>query len=278
VGGRWRGDPLRIKQVLLNLIGNAVKFTLQGGVDVMIARQAAGPTCDRLSFTVRDTGIGFDEETRARLFNRFTQADRETARRFGGTGLGLSICRGLVALMGGEIDCRSAPGQGSEFWFSAPFPRVEQSNKAGVDEPDAQTGGAGRRLRVLCVDDHPVNRQVLAQTLAHFGCAAQFAENGAEAVATWEADAFDLIIMDLLMPVLSGVEAAKTIRAREAATGRARTPILALSANAGADQAAACRAAGMDGHVAKPFQPRLLAAAMREALGEAVTEGAHKAR
>ncbi|MBL8550071.1 MAG: PAS domain-containing protein [Hyphomonadaceae bacterium] len=264
--GRWRGDALRIKQVLLNLIGNAVKFTLKGGVHLDVSRRPSGPNLDTLVFTVRDTGIGFDEETRARLFKRFAQADPDTARRFGGTGLGLSICRGLVELMGGQIDCRSTPGVGSEFWFSAPFQRASQP-AAPEAAPSTETEPQ-RQLRVLCVDDHPVNREVLARTLAHFGCAAAFAENGAEAVEAWEKDSgFDIILMDLLMPVMSGEDAARAIRAREAATGRPRTPIIAVSAHAGSLHAAACRAAGMDGHIAKPFKPALLAAAMREAIG-----------
>ncbi|MGE3141762.1 MAG: ATP-binding protein [Hyphomonadaceae bacterium] len=252
------GDALRLKQVLLNLVGNAVKFTDVGEVRLAVSRaEAREPGSDLIRFRIIDTGPGFSEETRARLFRRFSQADHDTPARFGGSGLGLSICRGLVELMGGEIDCAAQPGKGAEFWVALALPRSVRSTPAQLEAPP---------LRVLCAEDHAVNRKVVELLLASCGCSVSFAENGAEAIAMWEAAHFDVILMDLQMPVMGGADAAREIRAREALSGRARTPIIAVSA-AFADHAAeACLAVGMDGCVVKPFRPEQLFAAIRGAV------------
>lgn len=268
------GDPLRVKQILLNLVSNAVKFTERGGVRVEVRRTAAGAG-DQLTFRVVDSGIGFDEETRARLFRRFSQADLQTTRRFGGSGLGLAISRGLVELMGGTIDCRSAPGRGSEFWFTLTLPRAAQSDP---DAREARASSSGLGLRVLCAEDHPINRKVVELLLSTMGCHTSFAENGQEAVDIWELGVFDIVLMDLHMPEMDGETATRIIRARETETGRVRTPILALTANASEQHVAACLEAGMDGHIAKPFRPEELVTAMRHAMAhrEAREDSARK--
>ncbi|MGE0044383.1 MAG: ATP-binding protein [Hyphomonadaceae bacterium] len=254
IRGAHLGDALRIRQVLLNLVSNAVKFTERGFVRISAAEAAGADGAALVRFSVEDSGPGIDEATRARLFGRFSQGD--ATQRFGGSGLGLNICRGLVTLMGGEIGCEPAAGGGACFWFTLPLPRVQ----------DNDTRGQRLALRILCAEDHPVNRKVLELQLNALGCAAAFAENGADAVAAWETAHFDAILMDLTMPVMGGEAATGRIRQRERETGRARTPIIALSANATGEHIAAALSAGMDAHVAKPFRPDDLAAALSEAL------------
>ena len=242
-----RGDPTRLRQVVANLVSNAVKFTTRGRVEVEVRLQP-----DALSISVRDTGMGIAPESLAAIFDKFSQADASTTRRFGGTGLGLAICRDLVDLMGGCIRVESEPGRGSCFAFDLPLPRIATASPAA--EPIQSTGIRPMELRVLAAEDNKVNRLVLKTLLEQSGVSLTLVENGLEAVAAWAREPWDMILMDVQMPILDGVAATGEIRAREAAEGRARTPIIALTANAMSHHAAEYAACGMDGVVSKPIQ------------------------
>ena len=253
------GDVVRVRQILANLVSNALKFTSVGAVTVTVS--PAGT--DRVRFTVADTGVGFDEDQKARIFTRFQQADGSITRRFGGTGLGLAISRDLTELMGGELDCASTPGEGSRFWFELPLPA------ASVPEPvaDETIEAAPESLRILLADDHPANRKVIAVLLAPIGATLVAVENGQEALDAYPGEGFDLILMDMQMPVMDGLTATAAIRVLEAERGLPRTPLLMLTANAMAEHVEAGRAAGSDGHLAKPVTTRSLFAAITAALG-----------
>ena len=249
--GVFLGDETRIRQVLSNLLSNAVKFTDQGGVTIHIGLDEAanGPAC--LSIAVEDTGVGFDADHAARLFERFNQADASITRRFGGTGLGLSICHTLVGMMGGEISARSEPGRGSRFAFSLPLARADE----------AQTGAAPgvattltRPLNILLAEDHPINQRVVQLILESQGASVTVVGDGAQAVAAFGMERFDLILMDMQMPVMDGLAATRAIRALEAAEpARGRTPLIMLSANAMEQHQREAADAGADRHVAKPI-------------------------
>jgi signal transduction histidine kinase/NO-binding membrane sensor protein with MHYT domain/ActR/RegA family two-component response regulator len=252
--GLWvRGDVVRLKQILTNLISNAVKFTSQGFVGLTVQRgadHARGPT---LRFTVEDTGIGFDSATRERLFRRFEQADGGITRKFGGSGLGLSICRQLAEMMGGDLDCESEPGGGSAFILTLPL-SVCDAPAQSEPQADPETPARLRRpVRVLVADDHPTNRRVIELILAQTSVELCMVENGAEAVDAFRLRSFDLVLMDMQMPVMDGLTATREIRLHESATGAARTPIVMLTANAMPEHVAAGRSAGADHHLAKPF-------------------------
>jgi signal transduction histidine kinase/CheY-like chemotaxis protein len=246
------GDVVRLKQILTNLVSNAVKFTDEGFVSLTAA---AGPPRDgapTLRFSVEDTGIGFDSHTRERLFSRFEQADGAITRKFGGSGLGLAISRQLAEMMGGDLDCESEPGGGSAFILTVPFRAAEppaMSGAALVEDEAAER----RTVRVLLADDHPVNRRVVEMILAQADVALTSVEDGAQALqAVRDAD-YDLILMDMQMPVMDGLTATREIRLHEAAMGLARTPVVMLTANALAEHISAAEAAGADLHLAKPF-------------------------
>ena len=271
--GRYLGDAFRLRQVLGNLIGNAVKFTDRGRVSLRvfaIEAPESEPGSDpvvRLRFEVSDTGIGFDAETKSRLFGEFEQADASTTRRFGGSGLGLAICRRMTSLMGGVIGCDSRPGEGSSFWIELPLERLgAAAPEALPNAPPAPAAHCDRPLRVLCAEDNPVNQKVLELMLAPSGADILMVDDGAQAVQAYIRAEFDLVLLDMQMPVLDGPDAARAIRALEAETGLTRKPILALTANALPHHIEACRTAGMDGHVAKPLQAQALYAAIAEAL------------
>jgi len=244
-------DPDRLRQVLLNLIGNAVKFTASGGVRVVMTWSE--PDC--LHVEVFDTGAGISEEGRAMLFRRFSQVDGSSTRVQGGTGLGLAICHGLVEAMGGVIGVDSAPGAGSRFWFKVAAPRVDPPEPA----PDAlpkTTAAAGAAARVLVVDDNDANRELVTHLLASLDLDLRQAGTGEEAIEAAAAETFDLILMDIRMPGMGGEEAMKTIRASGGANAAA--PILAFTADADRESAERLQAAGFDGHVRKPIDARSL--------------------
>ena len=243
------GDGKRLRQILNNLLSNAVKFTDAGEVILALETDCSTGRC-RAGFSVHDSGIGFDEETLSRLFQPFEQSDSSITRRFGGTGLGLSICRNLVELMGGTIEARSEPGRGSTFHFEVDLaPAVlEPAEEAG---PPATW--SGRPLRVLLAEDHPVNRRVVELILEPLGVEVCSVENGELAVGAAAGGGFDLIFMDMQMPVMDGLEAVRHIRSMEAGNpGAPRTPICMLTANALPHFQTMATEAGADGFLTKP--------------------------
>jgi signal transduction histidine kinase/CheY-like chemotaxis protein len=259
--GLYHGDPGRIRQVLRNLISNALKFTAAGMVRLEIIAVADG----KVRFCVVDTGIGVAPERIEQLFDKFVQADSSTTRQFGGTGLGLAICRELCTAMGGDIRAESAPGLGSRFIVDLPLVRIGESRAASVAPARTATTGLAA-LRILAAEDNAVNQLVLKTLLAQAGIDVAVVGNGQEAVAAWEQDHWDLILMDVQMPVMDGPTAARDIRRLEVQTGRALTPIIALTANAMQHQQDSYRAAGMTGFVPKPIEITSLFQAIAEAM------------
>ncbi|MBV9996826.1 MAG: response regulator [Caulobacteraceae bacterium] len=258
--GVYRGDPTRLRQVVANLISNAVKFTEKGEVRVV-----AGFANGTASVTVSDTGAGIAPDVVERLFEKFTQADSSTTRRYGGTGLGLAICRELAQLMGGTMRATSELGLGSRFTVSLPLARVGGSSEAPcVRPPEAPPSATG--LKILAAEDNLVNQQVLKTVLEQVGLEVVLVGDGAQAVAACEAQSWDLILMDVQMPGTDGPAATKAIRAFEKSIGRPRTPILALTANVMQHQKAEYMRCGMDEVVAKPIQISELLAAIDAAL------------
>jgi len=255
----WRiGDDVRVTQILSNLLSNAVKFTSEGGVSLDVAGRD-----DSVTFTVSDTGVGFSADFQAKLFSRFEQADGSITRRFGGSGLGLAISSSLAEMMGGAITAVSEPGRGSTFTVVLPLARTD-AEAAATTEEAATTDLSS--MKILVAEDHPTNRAVVQLILEPFGVDLTMVEDGRGAVDAVEREAYDLILMDLQMPVLDGLSAAREIRALEAALGLGRTRIVALSANALPEHIAEARAAGMDGHLAKPIRPDALIAMLADAI------------
>ena len=259
-------DETRLRQVLLNLLANALKFTSVGGVT---ARLTAGPAPGALRFEVVDTGIGIAPEVQAKLFQRFSQADSSISRSYGGTGLGLAISKALVSAMDGEIGVDSQLGHGARFWIT--LTAQQATAPAAVPGPAPDTT-AERAARVLLVDDHPMNRELGMALLTLAGCEVTTAEDGAQALEAVRTDDFDLVLMDVHMPGMDGLTAARAIRALPGPV--ADIPIIALSADVLPEQIARCRAAGMDGHVAKPIRREELFAAVAHALEGPATEPA----
>ncbi|HEX3365453.1 ATP-binding protein [Phenylobacterium sp.] len=261
--GVYVGDSVRVRQILYNLISNGLKFTGKGEVKVTLSRRGR-----RLRLQVADTGIGVAPEKLAGLFQKFEQADASTTRRYGGTGLGLSICRDLAALMGGEIHAESRLGEGATFTVELPLERT-------ADSPERTSRVAGTRpvvmeeavaIRVLAAEDNSMNQLVLRTLLAQIGIEPTIVGNGREAVEAWASEPWDMILMDVQMPDVDGPTATGMIRARERAAGLARTPIVALTANAMAHQVAEYAEAGMDDFVAKPIEAARLFEAIAVAL------------
>ena len=267
--GVFLGDSTRVRQILYNLVSNAIKFTEQGGVRVRVSRRAG-----QLVLSVKDSGIGIPPEALSRLFAKFEQADSTTTRRYGGTGLGLAICRELAELMGGSISAESTPGEGSTFVVKLPLERIGAARPAAPapPTPSAQPSEEAPQLRVLAAEDNEVNRLVLQTLLQQVGLEPTIVADGAQALEAWEREDWDLILMDIQMPVMDGPTACRRIRALEAEAGHARTPIIALTANAMAHQVAEYRAAGMDGFVPKPIEIGVLFAAMNDVLAAAQTD------
>jgi len=251
------GDAVRLRQVLLNLIGNAVKFTETGGVTVSVTVTRRDSAQVRLSFAVADSGIGIPADAMGKLFRSFSQADSSITRRFGGTGLGLAICKRLVELQGGVIGVESEPGQGSRFWFELPF-RVAQV--AVSDSGAVAAARVSAPLQVLLAEDTLVNQRVAVALLERQGHSVRVVPDGAAAVEAVKRQRFDLILMDVHMPVMDGLAATRAIRARSGP--EASLPIVALTAAASLSENQACRDAGMDDVVAKPFRPEDLYAAL----------------
>jgi signal transduction histidine kinase/CheY-like chemotaxis protein len=243
-------DPIRLRQCLFNLLGNAVKFTLAGGVTVRLSPVSG----DRLRVEFEDTGVGIPADARDHLFQRFQQADGSTTRRFGGTGLGLAITRRLAGLMGGAVGFDSHEGLGSTFWLEVEAPRAA----ALIPAPVQDHAGCLEGLHVLVVEDNPTNRMIATKILENLGAVVQTAEDGRLGVDAASTGVFDLILMDVQMPVMDGLEAAVLVRSLPGPA--AQTPIVALTANVMAHQRDTYLAAGMNGVVAKPISPSALVA------------------
>jgi signal transduction histidine kinase/AmiR/NasT family two-component response regulator len=266
--GVWRGDASRLRQVLSNLISNAIKFTDRGRISISVDRQGGS-----LAFSVRDTGIGISSESLPRLFSKFSQVDDSNTRRFGGTGLGLAISRELAQMMGGDIEVESHSGAGSTFRVTVPLVRIRDAKAQGGETGEASSPRApaerDRPLRVLAAEDNPTNRKVLAALLRPLGVELTIVEEGQAAIDHWMSQPCDLILMDIQMPGMSGLAAAEVIRAAEKARGVRPTPIVALSANAMSHQVNSYLAAGMTAHVAKPIEVAVLYRTIDEVLAEA---------
>jgi len=257
-------DPHRLRQVTINLVGNAIKFTEAGEVrvDVSVWREAGQP--DMLHVQVSDTGIGIPADKIGLIYDAFAQADNSITRKYGGTGLGLSITRRLIELMGGRIWVESTPGAGSHFHFTVPVGHVNAPQASGAStlpapKPDA---AASDQLvghwPVLLVEDNPVNQKLALAVLQKRGYQVTLAQNGQEAVDSWQAQRFAVVLMDMQMPVMDGIEATQAIRQLEAAQGRQRTPIIAMTANAMEGDRQRCLHAGMDDYIPKPIKMALL--------------------
>jgi PAS domain S-box-containing protein len=270
--GSLQGDAGRIQQVLLNLVGNAIKFTRAGSVHVRVGAEQNGD----LKFSVVDTGIGIPPEKLPLLFQKFSQADASTTRQFGGTGLGLAISRRLIELMGGKIGVTSVPGSGSTFWFTLPLrppakPGAAKTQAATADSPAAVEIEPGKRI--LLAEDSVINQTLVTSILEDSGYYVEVAQNGAEAVALMSTGAYDLILMDCLMPELDGYEATRRIRDQQSGSHR-RIPIIALTANAISGDRQKCLDAGMDDYISKPFRTAELRRVLDYWLNVAVSPGA----
>jgi CheY-like chemotaxis protein/anti-sigma regulatory factor (Ser/Thr protein kinase) len=277
--GWVNGDRKRFDQVLSNLLSNAVKFTDAGRVELTVA----GGGDEVWRFDVRDTGVGFDPANIAVMFEPFSQADGSMTRRAGGTGLGLSLAREMARAMGGDLSADGAPGKGACFSFTLPLAALETPVRTmAVDavEPvgqavdvsaadadaDVDAGAEEGAIRVLLADDHANNRAVIELILGSVGVQMVSVENGAEAVEAYKAQPFDVVLMDLQMPVMDGITAIREIRAHEANLNSVRTPIVVVSANVQSEHMRRSAEAGADAHLAKPILAPTLLAAIDEAL------------
>ena len=267
-----RGDALRIRQVLVNLVGNAVKFTRVGRIDVEVSWREVEAGSALVRLAVRDTGIGIAPEAQTRLFNHFSQVDASTTRRFGGTGLGLTISKRLIEAMQGRIGVVSAPDEGACFWFELTLPVCSATQPAPLRREVhdiAKAGEAGAKFhgRVLLVEDNPVNLQVAHQILSRLGVEVSSAENGRIGVEQFAAQHFDLVLMDMQMPELDGIEATRKMRALQAGSAKGLTPIVALTANVQPEDRERCFAAGMNDFISKPFRQGDIVAVLQRWLG-----------
>jgi signal transduction histidine kinase/ActR/RegA family two-component response regulator len=262
--GVYRGDPTRLRQIVDNLVSNAIKFTAEGGVQVSFDRSD-----EMLRLTVRDTGIGMTPEAAAKVFAKYEQAEASTARKYGGTGLGLSICRELVQAFGGEIGVESVAGQGTTFTATLPLQRIGDSAAISGDADAAEAAAldeAGGGLRILAAEDHPVNQLVLRTLLSQLGCEVTLVGDGAEAVEAFRSAHWDVVLLDIQMPNMDGLQATRAIRALEQVRGALRTPLVALTANAMPEEVAEYRAAGFDEYLSKPIDAGELVVVLNRAL------------
>jgi len=261
------GDPTRLRQVLINLLVNAVKFTERGSVELRVA-----PEDGRIFFSVRDSGIGMDEDALARMFRAFSQGDDSITRKYGGTGLGLIISKELIQAMGGSIEVESAPGVGTCFWFWLPLQAATEPALADRLTNDGLVGASIASLipgRVLLVDDNRVNQQLAGAMLDRLGLGHDFADNGAEALRRLDGGRYALVLMDMEMPVMDGITATRQVREREEREGAGHMPIIAMTANAMQEDRERCLAAGMDGYIAKPISRKALQDELRRLFGDA---------
>lgn len=266
VAGVYFGDAARIRQILYNLVSNAVKFTAEGRVQVSV-----GGADGEVRISVQDTGIGIAPEQREILFEKFVQADASTTRRYGGSGLGLAISKRLTEMMGGAIRLDSEPGCGSTFVVTLPLVRTGEAPAIVTPIDEGGRPADLMPLRILAAEDNPVNQLVLQTLLQQMGVEPTVVADGREALAAFEAGDWDLVLMDVQMPVMDGVSAAASIRALESRRKSGRTPIIALTANVMAHQVQAYRAGGMDRVVAKPISPAALYDAIEACLAEGLS-------
>jgi signal transduction histidine kinase/ActR/RegA family two-component response regulator len=259
--GRFLGDAVRLRQVLYNLVSNAVKFTDSGAVGVCV-----GYADGRLILEVADSGVGIPADKLEHVFEKFVQADASATRTTGGAGLGLAICRQLVELMGGRIQVDSVAGRGSVFTVALPLERQGEPHPLAPARQAATPASGARAYSILAAEDNEVNRLVLTTLLRQEGLSVTVVGNGGEALEAWRNGAWDLVLMDIQMPVMDGLTATRHIRREEAASGRLRTPIIAVTANALPEQRAECQQAGMDLVVTKPLEVAALFRAIDEAL------------
>ncbi len=273
--GVFEGDAVRLRQIISNLTSNAIKFTQAGDVTIRVeaADPAGGDGPCQVRIEVADSGIGFDAETASRLFNRFVQADGSISREFGGSGLGLAICKTLTELMGGQIAVRSRPGAGSVFSVSIPLARAVslagyRRRSIGSAAEEDVVGASARlaRTRILLAEDHPTNQRVVQLILEPYDVDLTIVGNGCEAVEIFRPGLFDLILMDMQMPVMDGLAATRAIRDLERAAGAAPAPIAMFSANAMDEHLAMAAQAGANHHIAKPITPERLLAGIEAAL------------
>jgi len=260
----FKGDPVRLRQVLINLVSNAMKFTDRGQVLVTVAIAEDSPSHETLRFEVQDSGIGIEEAAYAKIFEAFSQADGSTTRKYGGTGLGLAIVKQLVHYMEGTVGVRSVPGEGATFWFTARFEKVLGQTREGqqkhAEQQETSQADAATRIpdqvltgtRILLAEDNPVNRDVAIEMLRVIGCDIDVVEQGQEAVAAVQARRYDLVLLDCQMPVMDGLAASQAIRAGERGSNR-HVPIVALTASAMKGDRERCMEAGMDDYLSKPF-------------------------
>jgi signal transduction histidine kinase/ActR/RegA family two-component response regulator len=265
---RVMGDPTRLRQVLINLIGNAEKFTRQGGIDIRIELNDDG---SQIRFSVRDTGIGMDAPTLSRLFQPFAQADESTTRKFGGTGLGLKISQDLVHAMGGDIQVESEAGIGSHFWFNLPANPAPAEEIDLAKEPETPPApvvvldeNSVLHGHVLLVEDNRINQMVATRMLSKLGLTYDIANHGGESLQRLAERDYDLILMDMEMPEMDGPEATRRIREIESATDKKPVPIIAMTANAMQEDRDHCLASGMNDHISKPVEMAKLNELLRQ--------------
>jgi len=264
---RFESDPARIRQIVSNLVSNALKFTKKGKVSINICEEVNSDGEHFLLFDISDTGIGISPDAQKTIFDKFTQVDSSLSRKYDGTGLGLAICHQLTERMNGEIDLKSEEGKGSSFQFFVPVVRLDDTVKEAPAEKQQNTDKPEKRIvKILIAEDNRTNRMVIKAILKPTKAELIFAKDGVEAVELWKSGSFDLVLMDIQMPNMNGVDATRAIRSLEIDGDLSKTPIVAVTANAMPHQQKEYLAAGMDDHVSKPIQPQLLYKAMKEAM------------